>query len=167
MCLSDPDTAILIGGETSDRNHCRDSLWKLELGQRSFSDSIRTVRGFFLHLNANYFLSDVFSDSDFWFPLDSSASGPVPPSAQGHSATYDPDSKSVFVYGGLRQGLRYSDVYVLNTVNWKWKLIAVGYGKYLFILVSPHILDLLVFCFMTYIGQREGPQLGSSLGSVL
>lgn len=32
MCLSDPDTAILIGGETDDQNYCKDSLWKLELG---------------------------------------------------------------------------------------------------------------------------------------
>lgn len=35
MCLSDPDTAILIGGETADQNHCEDSLWKLELGRWS------------------------------------------------------------------------------------------------------------------------------------
>ncbi|XP_028995060.1 uncharacterized protein zgc:163014 isoform X2 [Betta splendens] len=93
MCLSDPDTAILIGGETSDQNHCQDSLWKLEL------------------------------DSDFWFPMNSSASGPVPPCAQGHSATYDPDSKSVFVYGGLGKGLRYSELYILDTVSWKWRLV--------------------------------------------
>lgn len=33
MCLSDPDTAVVIGGETADQNYCRDSLWKLELGQ--------------------------------------------------------------------------------------------------------------------------------------
>lgn len=32
MCLSDPDTAILIGGETADQTYCKDSLWKLELG---------------------------------------------------------------------------------------------------------------------------------------
>lgn len=32
MCLSDADTAILFGGETSDQDHCKDSLWKLELG---------------------------------------------------------------------------------------------------------------------------------------
>lgn len=35
MCLSDPNTAILIGGETSEQNYCHDSLWKLELGQQS------------------------------------------------------------------------------------------------------------------------------------
>uniref|UniRef100_A0A8D2ZRJ7 Zgc:163014 n=1 Tax=Scophthalmus maximus TaxID=52904 RepID=A0A8D2ZRJ7_SCOMX len=93
MCLSDPDTAVLIGGEAADQNYCKDSLWKLEL------------------------------DSDFWFPMNSSSSGPVPLCARGHTATYDPDSKSVFVYGGLREGQRYSELYILNTVTWKWKLV--------------------------------------------
>uniref|UniRef100_A0A3B4ZZ58 RING finger protein B-like n=1 Tax=Stegastes partitus TaxID=144197 RepID=A0A3B4ZZ58_9TELE len=92
MCLSDPDSAVLIGGETSDQNYCEDSLWKLEL-------------------------------SDFWFPMNSCAAGPVPPCARGHTATYDPDSKAVFVYGGLREGQRYSELYILNTVTWKWKLV--------------------------------------------
>ncbi|XP_028251771.1 acyl-CoA-binding domain-containing protein 5 isoform X2 [Parambassis ranga] len=93
MCVSDPDTAILIGGETSDQNYCKDSLWKLEI------------------------------DSDFWFPLNSSASGPVPPCARGHTASYDPDSKAVFVYGGLREGQRCSELFILNTLTWKWKLV--------------------------------------------
>ncbi|XP_061599277.1 uncharacterized protein zgc:163014 [Cololabis saira] len=93
MCLSDPDTAILIGGETTDQNYCKDSLWKLEL------------------------------DGDFWFPVNSSTVGPVPPCARGHSATYDPDSKAVFVYGGLREGQRYNEVYILNTLTWKWRVV--------------------------------------------
>uniref|UniRef100_A0A096M2B3 Zgc:163014 n=1 Tax=Poecilia formosa TaxID=48698 RepID=A0A096M2B3_POEFO len=93
MCLSDPDTAVLIGGEPSDQNYCEDSLWKLEL------------------------------DSDFWFPMTSSASGPVPPCARGHTATFDPDSKAVFVYGGLRESQRYSELYILNTLTWKWRLV--------------------------------------------
>ncbi|XP_059209254.1 uncharacterized protein zgc:163014 [Centropristis striata] len=96
MCLSDPDTAIVIGGETADQNYCQDFLWKLEL------------------------------DNDFWFPMNSSTSGPVPPCARGHSATYDPDSKSVFVYGGLREGQRYSELYILNTLTWKWTLVTAG-----------------------------------------
>lgn len=33
MCLSDPDTAVLIGGEAAAQQYCTDSLWKLELGQ--------------------------------------------------------------------------------------------------------------------------------------
>ncbi|KAI4879791.1 hypothetical protein NFI96_027197 [Prochilodus magdalenae] len=93
MCLSDPDTAILIGGETADQAHSSDSIWKLEI------------------------------DGDFWFPMDSAAAGPLPPSAQGHSAAFDPKSKVVYVYGGLREGQRYSDIYMLDTLTWKWKLI--------------------------------------------
>lgn len=93
MCLIDPDTAVLIGGEASDQNYCKDSLWKLEL------------------------------DSDFWFPLNSSDSRPVPLCARGHSATFDPDSKAVFVYGGLRDGLSYNELYILNTLTWKWTLV--------------------------------------------
>ncbi|XP_026161399.1 rab9 effector protein with kelch motifs [Mastacembelus armatus] len=93
MCLSDPDTAVLIGGETAHQGYCSDSLWKLQIG------------------------------SDIWFPIKSSVSGPVPPCAQGHSATYDPDSKALFVYGGLREAQRYSDLYILNTLTWKWKLV--------------------------------------------
>ncbi|XP_062295755.1 uncharacterized protein zgc:163014 [Scomber scombrus] len=93
MCLSDSQTAILIGGETTDQNYCKDSLWKLEL------------------------------DNDFWYPMNSSVSGPVPPCARGHSATYDPDSKAVFVYGGLREGHCYSNLYILNTLTWKWRVV--------------------------------------------
>ncbi|KAM6961228.1 RING finger protein B [Aplochiton taeniatus] len=93
MCLSDPDTAILIGGEASGNTQCKDALWKLEI------------------------------DSDFWFPLNCSTSGPALQSAQGHSATFDPGSKALYVYGGLREGQRYSDLYILNTLTWKWKLV--------------------------------------------
>uniref|UniRef100_A0A3P8UJS7 Zgc:163014 n=1 Tax=Cynoglossus semilaevis TaxID=244447 RepID=A0A3P8UJS7_CYNSE len=117
MCLSDPHTALLMGGETSDQSFCRDSLWK----------------------------------SDLWFPMNSSTPGPVPLCSRGHSATYDPDSSSVCVYGGLREGQRYSELYVLNTLTWKWKLInakgniptlayhsAVFYKKELFVFGGIH-----------------------------
>ncbi|RXM91790.1 Protein O-mannosyl-transferase 2 [Acipenser ruthenus] len=93
MCLSDPETAILIGGEGSEQKHCKDSLWKLEI------------------------------DNDFWFPMDSSVSGPTPSCSRGHSATYDPESKRIYVYGGVKDGKRYSDIYMLNTLTWKWSLI--------------------------------------------
>ncbi|XP_077476986.1 uncharacterized protein LOC144089735 isoform X1 [Stigmatopora argus] len=102
MCLTDPDTAILIGGETSHQTSCKDSLWKLEL------------------------------DNDFWYPMSASTSGPAPPCARGHSVTYDPESKSIFVYGGLKEGQCYSQLHILNTLTWKWKLVtAKGNVPYL------------------------------------
>ncbi|KAJ8341590.1 hypothetical protein SKAU_G00338810 [Synaphobranchus kaupii] len=94
MCLSDPETAILIGGEARGHSRCRDSLWKLEI------------------------------ENNFWFPMDSSTSGPAPPCSRGHSATYDPESKAIYVYGGLTEDQRYGDVFVLDTLTWKWTLIA-------------------------------------------
>ncbi|XP_067311161.1 rab9 effector protein with kelch motifs isoform X2 [Pseudorasbora parva] len=93
MCLSDPETAILIGGEADDQASYKDSIWKLEI------------------------------DNDFWFPMDAS-SEVSPPSSHGHSATFDPESKVVYVYGGLRDGQRYSEIYVLDTITWKWKLVS-------------------------------------------
>lgn len=93
MCLSDPDTAVLIGGEADDQASCKDSMWKLEI------------------------------DSDFWFPMNTSTSEVNPPSSRGHSATFDPESKVVYVYGGLKDGQRYSDIHVLDTITWKWKLV--------------------------------------------
>ncbi|MEE6528347.1 hypothetical protein FKM82_030531, partial [Ascaphus truei] len=96
-CLCDPETAILIGGEGANQHPCQDSLWKMEL------------------------------DSDFWFPMDDLCSGPAPQSSRGHTATFDPETKRVYVYGGMREGRRFSSVYVLDTLDWKWTLVsAVG-----------------------------------------
>ncbi|MBN3299263.1 TEA1 protein, partial [Amia calva] len=94
MCLSDPETAVMIGGEATEQTHCTDSLWKLEI------------------------------DDDFWFPMDCSSSGPIPLCSRGHSATYDPESKTMYVYGGMKDGRRYSDIYILNTLTWKWSHVA-------------------------------------------
>uniref|UniRef100_A0A8C1I5B1 Zgc:163014 n=1 Tax=Cyprinus carpio TaxID=7962 RepID=A0A8C1I5B1_CYPCA len=63
-------------------------------------------------------------DNDFWFPVDVSSSEVSPPSSKGHSATFDPESKAVYVYGGLRDAQRYSDIYILDTITWKWKLVS-------------------------------------------
>ncbi|XP_048831063.1 uncharacterized protein zgc:163014 isoform X1 [Brienomyrus brachyistius] len=94
MCMSDPETAVVIGGEAMDQARCPDTLWKLEI------------------------------DSNFWFPMDSPGSGHIPCCSRGLSATFDPESKAVYVYGGLKRDGRHGDVHVLDTLTWKWKLIA-------------------------------------------
>ncbi|XP_063804315.1 uncharacterized protein LOC134981093 isoform X2 [Pseudophryne corroboree] len=97
VCLCDPDTAVLIGGEGANEKPCRDSLWKLEI------------------------------DSDFWFQMDSLCSGSAPQCSRGHTATFDPETKKVFVYGGMRESRWFSNVYMLDTLDWKWTLVtAVG-----------------------------------------
>ncbi|KAM9294044.1 RING finger protein B-like [Gastrophryne carolinensis] len=94
VCLCDPDTAILIGGEKANEQPCQDSLWKLEI------------------------------ESDFWFQMDS-CPGTAPQCSRGHTATYDPESKKVYVYGGMRESRWHSNVYVLDTQEWKWTLLVV------------------------------------------
>lgn len=66
------------------------------------------------------------TDGDFWFPMNSSTVGPLPPSSQGHSAAFDPENKVVYVYGGHREDQNYSHIYMLDTMTWKWKLIKVS-----------------------------------------
>ncbi|XP_067848222.1 rab9 effector protein with kelch motifs isoform X2 [Heptranchias perlo] len=102
LCLSDPDTAILIGGEGRQKSYCKDGLWKLEID----------------------------NGDNFWFPLDTTSTMtiPIPRSVCGHSATYDPDAKRVYVFGGKKDGECFKNVYILDTETWKWSFV-IGKGK--------------------------------------
>ncbi|KAM6462117.1 uncharacterized protein PHA67_009807 isoform 2-T2 [Liasis olivaceus] len=90
MCLCDTDTAVLIGGEGINQQFCKDVLWKLEI------------------------------DNDFWFPMDFPAQNSIPQCSRGHSATYDPDTKRIYIFGGIKKRRRYNSIYVLDTTSWKW-----------------------------------------------
>ncbi|NXX57631.1 GACHH protein, partial [Scopus umbretta] len=94
MCLSDLGTAVLIGGEGVNRQSCKDALWKLEI------------------------------DSDFWLPVGFQLQNTMPLCLHGHTATYDPDTKRIYIFGGIREDKDYSSVYILDTVTWKWLLVA-------------------------------------------
>ncbi|XP_055572615.1 uncharacterized protein LOC114015717 [Falco cherrug] len=94
MCLSDQGTAVLIGGEGVDQQSCKDALWKLEI------------------------------DSDFWLPVGFQLQNAMPLCLHGHTATYDPDTKRIYVFGGIREDKDYSRIYILDTVTWKWLLVA-------------------------------------------
>ncbi|NWS17880.1 TYW23 protein, partial [Pachyramphus minor] len=93
MCLSDLGTAVLIGGEGVDQQSCKDVLWKLEI------------------------------DSDLWLPVGFQLKNTVPSCLHGHTATYDPDTKRIYVFGGIREDKDYSSIYILDTVTWKWLLV--------------------------------------------
>ncbi|NXL56689.1 TYW23 protein, partial [Chordeiles acutipennis] len=94
MCLSDLGTAVLIGGEGAGQQSCKDALWKLEI------------------------------DSDFWLPVGFQLQNTMPLCLHGHTATYDPDTKRIYVFGGIREDKDYSSIYILDTVTWKWLLVA-------------------------------------------
>ncbi|XP_032864607.2 acyl-CoA-binding domain-containing protein 6-like isoform X2 [Tyto alba] len=94
MCLSDLGTAVLIGGEGLNQQSCKDALWKLEI------------------------------DSDFWLPVAFQQENSMPLCLRGHTATYDPDTKRIYIFGGIREDKDYSGIYILDTVTWKWLLMA-------------------------------------------
>ncbi|XP_078263148.1 uncharacterized protein LOC144597542 [Rhinoraja longicauda] len=102
LCLSDPDTAILIGGEGAGGSYSKDGLWRLEI-----------------------------DDGDiFWFPLEttSTLNIPIPQCVRGHSATYDPNAKRIYIFGGKKDGECFNNVYILDTLAWKWSVV-IGKGK--------------------------------------
>ena len=45
---------------------------------------------------------------------------------RGHTATYDPDTKRIYIFGGIREDKDYSGIYILDTVTWKWLPVAVS-----------------------------------------
>ncbi|KAJ7417624.1 rab9 effector protein with kelch motifs-like protein [Willisornis vidua] len=48
----------------------------------------------------------------------------MPSCLHGHTATYDPDTKRIYVFGGIREDKNYSSIYILDTVTWKWLPVA-------------------------------------------
>ncbi|NXP81111.1 TYW23 protein, partial [Ramphastos sulfuratus] len=94
MCLSDQGTAVLIGGQGINQQACEDALWKLEI------------------------------DSDFWLPVDFQLQNAMPLCLYGHTATYDPDTRHIYIFGGIKEDKDYSSIYILDTVTWKWLLVA-------------------------------------------
>ncbi|XP_013796050.2 uncharacterized protein [Apteryx mantelli] len=63
-------------------------------------------------------------DSDFWFPVGLQLQDAMPSCLRGHTATYDPDTKRIYIFGGIREDKDYSSIYTLDAVTWKWLLVA-------------------------------------------
>ncbi|XP_042194088.1 uncharacterized protein zgc:163014 [Callorhinchus milii] len=98
LCVTDPDTVILIGGAGPGQQCCHDAVWKLEIND----------------------------GDDFWFPLAGVPS--LPPGARGHTATHDPDTHRIYVFGGKNNGERFNRIYILDTLTWKWSHV-MGQGR--------------------------------------
>lgn len=72
-------------------------------------------------------LSGVAStDSDFWLPVSFQLQNAMPLCLHGHTATYDPDTKRIYIFGGIREDKTNSSIYILDTITWKWLLVAVS-----------------------------------------
>ncbi|XP_051756373.1 kelch repeat-containing protein isoform X1 [Ctenopharyngodon idella] len=93
LCPIDPQTAILIGGQGSRMQFCKDPIWKLCTEDLS------------------------------WVPAETLAEGPTPEARIGHTATYDPESKRIFVFGGSKHKKWFNDVHILDTESWRWTLV--------------------------------------------
>ncbi|KAJ8007795.1 hypothetical protein DPEC_G00097900 [Dallia pectoralis] len=93
LCPIDPQTAILIGGQGSRMQFCKDPMWKLCTEDLS------------------------------WLPAETLAEGPTPEARIGHTATYDPDSQKIFVFGGSKNNKWFNDVHILDTQSWKWSMV--------------------------------------------
>lgn len=66
------------------------------------------------------------TDSDFWLPVGLQQENAMPSCLHGHTATYDPDTKRIYVFGGIKEDKDYSSIYILDTVTWKWLPVAVS-----------------------------------------
>uniref|UniRef100_A0A8D0D6B3 Kelch repeat-containing protein n=1 Tax=Sander lucioperca TaxID=283035 RepID=A0A8D0D6B3_SANLU len=93
LCPIDALTAILIGGQGSRMQFCKDPMWKLCTEDMS------------------------------WFAAETLAEGPTPEARIGHTAVYDPDSQRIFVFGGSKNKKWFNDVHILDTQSWKWTMV--------------------------------------------
>ncbi|KAJ8367302.1 hypothetical protein AAFF_G00321120 [Aldrovandia affinis] len=93
LCPIDPQTAILIGGQGSRMQFCKDPMWKLCTEDMS------------------------------WVLAETLAEGPTPEARIGHTATFDPESRRIFVFGGSKNKKWFNDVHILDTQSWRWTTV--------------------------------------------
>uniref|UniRef100_A0A3P9HLM1 Kelch repeat-containing protein n=1 Tax=Oryzias latipes TaxID=8090 RepID=A0A3P9HLM1_ORYLA len=93
LCPIDAQTAILIGGQGARMQFCKDPMWKLCTEDMS------------------------------WMAAETLAEGPTPETRIGHTATFDPDSKRIFVFGGSKNRKWFNDVHILDTQTWRWSMV--------------------------------------------
>jgi len=97
MCLIDKQKAVLIGGQGSKLQMAKDSVWTLDWSQEGVSWHQETCEG-------------------------GGADRRI-----GHTVTYDPDKKVLYVYGGSKNKRWFSDVNILDLQKNTWSAVkAVG-----------------------------------------
>lgn len=71
------------------------------------------------------FLYLLYLEDLSWVPAETLAVGPTPEARMGHTATYDPESKRIFVFGGSKHKKWFNDVHILDTQSWHWTMVEV------------------------------------------
>ncbi|XP_075044627.1 kelch domain-containing protein 1-like [Mixophyes fleayi] len=90
LSLPDHETVILIGGQGTQKQFCKDSMWKL------------------------------YTESNTWFPVEAVTDGSNPEARTGHTAVFDPESQRIYVFGGFKNRKWFNEVHVLDTLAWRW-----------------------------------------------
>ncbi|XP_061173102.1 kelch domain-containing protein 2-like [Saccostrea echinata] len=98
MCMTDNNTAVVIGGQGERQQLIKDSVWCLNPVTRKWT------------------CPEVFTESQ------------KPEYRMGHTATYDPTLRCIYVYGGSKNQRWFHDVHMLDVEEWKWTLLKVA-GK--------------------------------------
>ncbi|KAG9475426.1 hypothetical protein GDO78_003706 [Eleutherodactylus coqui] len=93
LCTIDSQTVILIGGQGTRMQFCKDSMWKLN------------------------------TENKTWSPVETLADGSSPESRTGHTAAFDPVRNRIYVFGGSKNRKWFSDVHVLDIVTWRWSIV--------------------------------------------
>lgn len=79
------------------------------------------------------------SEDMSWVPAETLAEGPTPEARIGHTATYDPDSKRIFVFGGSKNKKWFNDVHILDTQSWKWSTVEVRLDTHTHLIIRDWI----------------------------
>ncbi|XP_048737500.2 uncharacterized protein LOC125652374 isoform X2 [Ostrea edulis] len=98
ICMTDNNTAVVIGGQGERQQLSKDSVWCLNPVTRKWT------------------CPEVFTESQ------------KPEYRMGHTATYDPKLRCIYVYGGSKNQRWFHDVHMLDVEEWKWTLLKVA-GK--------------------------------------
>ncbi|XP_068115547.1 rab9 effector protein with kelch motifs-like [Hyperolius riggenbachi] len=93
LCPVDNETVILIGGQGTRMQFCKDSMWKLN------------------------------TENDKWSPVEALADGSTPEARTGHTAVLDPESCRIYVFGGSKNRKWFNDVHILDTQAWRWRSV--------------------------------------------
>ncbi|XP_060560949.1 ras guanine nucleotide exchange factor F-like [Ruditapes philippinarum] len=98
LCFVNRNLSVLIGGQGEKQQISKDSVWALDCETRRWKDP-PTV-----------------------------AEGQKPEYRMGHTASYDPLVRCIYVYGGSKNTRWFHDVHILDIEEWKWQIVKVN-GK--------------------------------------